>query len=79
MKFLLILLPLVLALFVEAAEWHAHYRMTSDEYQSTAEYYVDQGYRIKSVSGYASGTTKITMRRSSKRIPTGSHGSRTTA
>ncbi|KAL3489680.1 hypothetical protein BJX62DRAFT_238943 [Aspergillus germanicus] len=53
MKFLLLFLALVLALCAEAAEWHAHYRMTSDEYQSTAEYYVDQGYRIKSVSGYA--------------------------
>ncbi|KAL2839829.1 hypothetical protein BJY01DRAFT_257576 [Aspergillus pseudoustus] len=52
MKFLALILPVVFALCAQAAEWHAHYRMTSDEYQSTAEYYVDQGFRIKSVSGY---------------------------
>ncbi|KAL2817175.1 hypothetical protein BJX63DRAFT_419731 [Aspergillus granulosus] len=52
MKFLLLILPLVFALCAKAAEWHAHYRMTSDEYQSTADYYIGLGYRIKSVSGY---------------------------
>ncbi|KAL3474806.1 hypothetical protein BJX99DRAFT_260067 [Aspergillus californicus] len=54
MKFLPLTLSLTLALAIsaKASEWHAHYRMTSDEYQSTADYYVDLGYRIKSVSGY---------------------------
>jgi CubicO group peptidase (beta-lactamase class C family) len=35
--------------------WEAHHRMTSDQYQAKFDQLVGQGFRLKSVSGYAVG------------------------
>ncbi|KAL4887376.1 hypothetical protein BJY04DRAFT_212414 [Aspergillus karnatakaensis] len=40
------------AVFAQALEWKAHYRMTGAEYQQTFDHYVSLGYVLNSVSGY---------------------------
>ncbi|KAL4867565.1 hypothetical protein BDV12DRAFT_119241 [Aspergillus spectabilis] len=51
MKFLL-WTALASAVYTQALEWKAHYRMTGAEYQQTFDHYVSLGYALNSVSGY---------------------------
>ncbi|KAL5343119.1 hypothetical protein BJX70DRAFT_207938 [Aspergillus crustosus] len=49
---LLLWTALVSAVYTQALEWKAHYRMTGAEYQQTFDHYISLGYALNSVSGY---------------------------
>ncbi|KAF7122484.1 hypothetical protein CNMCM5793_000509 [Aspergillus hiratsukae] len=52
MRFLPWAAAILSAVCVQANEWHAYYRLTSDAYQAKFNDLVGQGYRLNSVSGY---------------------------